>query len=65
MNSKGNKRNWKIHDTISIISSTTETAEEIDDKIVYMEDLEKRKQAYGICRECHEPDTGEKLVSIL
>ncbi|CAB4439927.1 unnamed protein product [Rhizophagus irregularis] len=34
------------------IGSTTESAEEIDDKIVYMEDLEKRKQVYGICGEC-------------
>ena len=24
-----------------------------------MEDLEKRKQAYGICGECNEPGTGE------
>ncbi|GET50517.1 kinase-like domain-containing protein [Rhizophagus irregularis DAOM 181602=DAOM 197198] len=51
MNSKGNKRNWKVllgflsnrHVTISIISSITESAEGIDDKIVYMEDLKKRK----------------------
>ncbi|PKK77290.1 hypothetical protein RhiirC2_732355, partial [Rhizophagus irregularis] len=53
MNPKENKRNlWEIvstreyqkHVTISTIGSTTESAEEIDDKIVYMEDLEKRKQ---------------------
>ena len=25
-----------------------------------MDDLEKRKQAYGICGECNEPGTGEK-----
>jgi hypothetical protein len=25
-----------------------------------MEDLEKRKQVYGICGECNEPGTGEK-----
>ena len=25
-----------------------------------MEDLEKRKQAYGICGECNEPGTGER-----
>ena len=24
-----------------------------------MKDLEKRKQVYGICRECNEPGTGE------
>ncbi|GES97776.1 kinase-like domain-containing protein [Rhizophagus clarus] len=29
-----------------------------DDKVVYMEDLEKRKKAYGICGECNEPGTG-------
>ncbi|POG65182.1 kinase-like domain-containing protein [Rhizophagus irregularis DAOM 181602=DAOM 197198] len=68
MNSKENNRNlWKdvdydeyqCHVTISTIGSTTESAEEIDDIIVYMEDLEKRKQAYGICGECNEPGTGE------
>ena len=31
----------------------------MDDKVVYMEDLEKRKEAYGICGECNEPGTGE------
>ncbi|EXX61289.1 hypothetical protein RirG_172570 [Rhizophagus irregularis DAOM 197198w] len=68
MNPKENKRDlWKHvdsdkyqkHVTISTIGSTTESAEEIDDKIVYMEDLEKRKQVYGICGECNEPGTGE------
>ncbi|CAB5179869.1 unnamed protein product [Rhizophagus irregularis] len=68
MNPKENKRNlWKedvdndkyqLHVTISTIGSTTESSEEIDDKIVYMEDLEKRKQVYGICGECNEPGTG-------
>ncbi|CAB4418684.1 unnamed protein product [Rhizophagus irregularis] len=60
MNPKENKRNlweevdtdkYQLHVTISTIGLTTESAEEIDDKIVYMEDLEKRKQAYGICGE--------------
>ncbi|CAB4418682.1 unnamed protein product [Rhizophagus irregularis] len=69
MNPKENKRNlweeidgdkYQLHVTISTIGSTTESAEEIDDKIVYMEDLEKRKQAYGICGECNEPGTGYK-----
>ncbi|PKK69127.1 kinase-like protein [Rhizophagus irregularis] len=69
MNPKENKRNlWKnvfasiyqYHVTISTIGSTTESAEEIDDKVVYMEDLEKRKQVYGICGECNEPGTGSK-----
>ncbi|CAB4418693.1 unnamed protein product [Rhizophagus irregularis] len=68
MNPKENKRNlweegvdidkYQLHVTISTIGSTTESAEKIDDKIVYMEDLEKRKQAYGICGECNEPGTG-------
>ncbi|EXX56761.1 Ste20p [Rhizophagus irregularis DAOM 197198w] len=66
MNSKENKRNlWKQfvdHDKYQkhvTIGSTTESAEGIDDKIIYMEDLEKRKQVYGICGECNEPGTGE------
>jgi hypothetical protein len=28
-------------------------------EVVYMEDLEKRKEVYGICGECNEPGTGE------
>ncbi|POG80477.1 kinase-like domain-containing protein [Rhizophagus irregularis DAOM 181602=DAOM 197198] len=68
MNPTENKKNlWKevdadeyqVHVTISTIDSTTELSEEADDKIVYMEDLEKRKQIYGICGECNEPGTGE------
>ncbi|CAB4397142.1 unnamed protein product [Rhizophagus irregularis] len=46
------------HVTISTIDSTTES-EDADERIVYMEDLEKRKQVYGICGECNEPGTGE------
>jgi hypothetical protein len=34
--------------------------DELDDKIIYMEDLEKRKEAYGICGECNKPGTGSK-----
>ncbi|PKY51816.1 hypothetical protein RhiirA4_407772, partial [Rhizophagus irregularis] len=49
---------YQYHVTISTIGSTIES-EEIDDKIVYMEDLEKRKQVYGICGECNEPGTGQ------
>ena len=41
------------------IGSTTESAEGTDEKVVYMEDLEKRKQVYGICGECNEPGTGK------
>src|SRR4051795_7538013 len=43
--------------TISSIDSTIES-EETDKIVVYMEDLEKRKEAYGICGECNEPGTG-------
>ncbi|RGB38838.1 kinase-like domain-containing protein [Rhizophagus diaphanus] len=68
MNPKEIKRNlWQFvdsdeyqkHVTISTIGSTTESTEVIDDKIVYMEDLVKRKRVYGICGECNEPGTGE------
>ncbi|PKK66875.1 hypothetical protein RhiirC2_752772, partial [Rhizophagus irregularis] len=44
--------------TISTIDSTIES-ENVDEKIVYIEDLEKRRQACGICRECKEPGTGD------
>ncbi|PKY62331.1 hypothetical protein RhiirA4_488624, partial [Rhizophagus irregularis] len=43
-----NSNKYQYHVTISTIGSTTESSEEVDDKIVYMEDLEKRKQVYGI-----------------
>src|ERR1051325_8125634 len=29
-----------------------------NERVVYMEDLEKRKEAYSICGECNEPGTG-------
>src|SRR3954453_9995622 len=48
----------KRYITSSSIDSTIES-EEIDDKVVCMEDLEKRKDAYGICGECNEPGTGK------
>ncbi|GBC01636.1 hypothetical protein RclHR1_04270014 [Rhizophagus clarus] len=44
---------YQNHVTISCGSTTEERA-------VYMEDLEKRKQVYGICGECNEPGTGWK-----
>ncbi|GBC25709.2 kinase-like domain-containing protein [Rhizophagus irregularis DAOM 181602=DAOM 197198] len=50
---------YQLHVMISTIDSTTES-EDTDERIVYMEDLEKRKQVYGICGECNEPGTGEK-----
>src|SRR5436853_7929441 len=52
----------KIHITISPIHSTTRLKEitETGKEVVYidMEDLEKRKEVYGICGECNEPGTG-------
>ncbi|GBB90374.1 hypothetical protein RclHR1_01730022 [Rhizophagus clarus] len=42
------------------IGSTIGLAEEVDEKVIYMEDLQKRKQVYGICGECNEPGTGEE-----
>jgi len=44
----------KEHVTISSIDSISEL-DEGDKKIVLMKDLEKRKEAYGICGECNEP----------
>src|ERR1044071_8124148 len=48
----------KRHVTMSSIDSATKP-EESYHKIVYMEELEKRKEAYGICGECNEPGTGK------
>jgi serine/threonine protein kinase len=47
---------YQYHVTISSIDSTAKS----DGKVVYMEDLEKRKEAYGICEECNQPGTGLK-----
>ena len=41
------------------MSSATKQ-EEQSQQIVFMEDLEKRKEAYGICGECDEPGTGDR-----
>ncbi|UZO07122.1 uncharacterized protein OCT59_027420 [Rhizophagus irregularis] len=68
MNSKENLKSlWSYNSvyqyhviTNSTIDSTTELIVEAAEKVVYMNDLEKRKQAYGICGECNEPGTGEK-----
>ncbi|GBC06469.1 hypothetical protein RclHR1_06860006 [Rhizophagus clarus] len=53
------KRNvgYQLYATASTIDSTI-GSENADETIVYVEDLEKRKQAYGICGECNEPGTG-------
>src|SRR5436189_190493 len=47
----------KYHVTTSSIDSATKP-EESHLQIIYMDDLEKRKEAYGICGECNEPGTG-------
>ncbi|GBC06545.1 hypothetical protein RclHR1_00690035 [Rhizophagus clarus] len=57
---KKSKNLWKDIDTdkyqhhviISAIDLTNE-----DEDIVYIKNLEKRKQVYGICGECNEPGT--------
>ncbi|GES90901.1 kinase-like domain-containing protein [Rhizophagus clarus] len=46
---------YQLHMTLSPIDIN-----ETDDKVVYMDDLEKRKKAYGICGECKKPGTGEE-----
>ncbi|PKY56995.1 hypothetical protein RhiirA4_477703, partial [Rhizophagus irregularis] len=45
-----NIKKYQRHVTISTIDSTIES-ENVDEKVVYIEDLEKRRQAYGICGE--------------
>ncbi|GBC03642.1 hypothetical protein RclHR1_05230004 [Rhizophagus clarus] len=52
-----NPNKYQLHVTNS---KPTTKSEDSDEKIVYMEDLEKRKQVYGICGECNEPGTGER-----
>ncbi|GBC25332.2 kinase-like domain-containing protein [Rhizophagus irregularis DAOM 181602=DAOM 197198] len=49
--------NYQYHVTISSIN-LEETIE--NKKIVKIEDLEKRKDAYGTCGECNSPGTGSK-----
>ncbi|GBC47089.2 kinase-like domain-containing protein [Rhizophagus irregularis DAOM 181602=DAOM 197198] len=43
---------------MSILINISTLSEEIDDKVIYMEDLEKRKKVHGICGVCNEPGTG-------
>ncbi|GES88113.1 kinase-like domain-containing protein [Rhizophagus clarus] len=50
-----NPNKYQLHVTNS---KPTTKSEDSDEKIVYMEDLEKRKQVYGICGECNEPEGG-------
>ncbi|CAB4380443.1 unnamed protein product [Rhizophagus irregularis] len=55
---------YQDHVTISPIDSTIKS-ENVDERVVYIEDLEKRKQAYGICGECKEPDFLNEIKSHL
>ncbi|CAB4430745.1 unnamed protein product [Rhizophagus irregularis] len=48
---------YQFHVTVSSINSAAKS-EEIDDRVIYMDDIEKRKEVYGICGECNEPGTG-------
>jgi hypothetical protein len=43
-----------------VSSINSANTEELDDKIIYVKDLEKRKEAYGICGECNKPGTGSR-----
>ncbi|PKY43910.1 hypothetical protein RhiirA4_399314, partial [Rhizophagus irregularis] len=45
---------------LNVIISPLEGINETGSKIILMEDLEKRKQIYGICGECNEPGTGRR-----
>ncbi|CAB4380345.1 unnamed protein product [Rhizophagus irregularis] len=53
---KVNLNKYQIHVTISSLNSTIKS-EKIDDRIIYMDEIEKRKEVYGICGECNEPGT--------
>ncbi|POG78569.1 hypothetical protein GLOIN_2v1535581, partial [Rhizophagus irregularis DAOM 181602=DAOM 197198] len=44
---------------VHVTNSLTES-DDVDEKIVYMEDLKKREEVYGICVECNEPGTGKE-----
>ncbi|GET64313.1 kinase-like domain-containing protein [Rhizophagus irregularis DAOM 181602=DAOM 197198] len=50
---------YQLHATIFSTDSTTESDETGSIlKRVNIMDLEKRKEAYGVCGECNEPGTG-------
>ncbi|RIA94329.1 kinase-like domain-containing protein [Glomus cerebriforme] len=58
------KNSWKCFDYgeyqghVSLFDSSITESEKIG-KVIYVDDLEKRKQVYGICGECKQPGTGE------
>ncbi|GBB99653.1 hypothetical protein RclHR1_00360002 [Rhizophagus clarus] len=41
------------------VTISTSESGDVDERVVYIEDLEKRKQVYGICGECKKPGTGK------
>ncbi|PKY63484.1 hypothetical protein RhiirA4_492568, partial [Rhizophagus irregularis] len=41
---------YQVHVKISSVESS-----DVDKKVICMEDLEKRKEIFGICAECDEP----------
>src|SRR5436309_2771906 len=43
---------------VYVTSFGSEDINKIDENVVYMKDIETRKEAYGICGECYEPGTG-------
>ncbi|CAB4383999.1 unnamed protein product [Rhizophagus irregularis] len=47
--------NYQYHVTIPTIDTIIES-ENVDERVVYIGDLEKRKQAYGICGELNSSD---------
>ncbi|CAB4492788.1 unnamed protein product [Rhizophagus irregularis] len=50
---------YQAHVNVTSTNFATKS-EEINDSVIYMDDLEKRKEVYGICGECKEPGTGYK-----
>ncbi|GES90480.1 kinase-like domain-containing protein [Rhizophagus clarus] len=53
---KNTHSQYQLNVTITPLEGTNETGK----KIILMEDLEKRKEVYGICGECNEPGTGRR-----
>ncbi|EXX73634.1 hypothetical protein RirG_058630 [Rhizophagus irregularis DAOM 197198w] len=55
---KGYNDEYQVHVTTSHTES--EDISELCEKMVYMENLEKRREVYGICGECNELGTGKE-----
>ncbi|RGB33708.1 hypothetical protein C1646_761410 [Rhizophagus diaphanus] len=56
-------RKYQVHVAIPTIDSTIEPENE-DERVIYIGDLEKREQAYGICGECNEPGMQSQLNAV-